>query len=159
MYRQAYGSPEVDQTVPMATLATVSDDGLSVLVQVDNRVQGHVHDFHLPKMRSVKKEKLVHTSAYYTLNEIPMAPSTTSLPNQTSETTHPQTSPSQEASDHPVQENDAWLTFKGKPGGPGNGKHVVLIAAEQEYRSEQSMPMLAKAVSYTHLTLPTICSV
>ncbi len=34
--------------------------------------------------------------------------------------------------------------------GPGKGKHIVLIAAEQEYRSEQSMPMLAKILSTHH---------
>ena len=34
--------------------------------------------------------------------------------------------------------------------GPGKGKHVVLIASEQEYRCEQSMPMLANILSQHH---------
>jgi hypothetical protein len=42
-----------------------------------------------------------------------------------------------------------WLTYPGGDG-PGKGKHVVLIAAEQEYRSEQSMPMMAKILSTSH---------
>jgi arylsulfatase A-like enzyme len=42
-----------------------------------------------------------------------------------------------------------WLDYPGSDG-PGKGKHVVLIAAEQEYRSEQSMPMLAKVLSKHH---------
>ena len=42
-----------------------------------------------------------------------------------------------------------WLTYKGVKG-LGKGKHVVLIAADQEYRSEQSMPMLAKVLSKHH---------
>ena len=71
IYRQGYGSPEVDQTTPVASKATVSKDGLRVWVEVENRVQGHVHDFHLPDMRSVEDETLLHSSAYYTLNEIP----------------------------------------------------------------------------------------
>lgn len=71
MYRQGYGSPEVDQTVPTATRAVVSKDGLSVTVDVDGLVQGHVHDFHLPEMKSKDGEQLLHSSAYYTLNEIP----------------------------------------------------------------------------------------
>jgi hypothetical protein len=50
---------------------------------------------------------------------------------------------------HPVPESDLWLTYQGGEG-PGQGKHVVLIAAEQEYRSEQSMPMLAKVLSQHH---------
>ena len=71
LYRQGYGSPEVDQTTPVASKATVSADGLRVNVEVENRVQGHVHDFHLPDMRSAEDEELLHSSAYYTLNEIP----------------------------------------------------------------------------------------
>jgi outer membrane protein assembly factor BamB len=42
-----------------------------------------------------------------------------------------------------------WLKYPGADG-PGKGKHIVLIAAEQEYRSEQSMPMLAKILSTYH---------
>ncbi|XZE18570.1 ThuA domain-containing protein [Pirellulaceae bacterium SH449] len=42
-----------------------------------------------------------------------------------------------------------WLNYTGGDG-PGRGKHIVLIAAEQEYRSEQSMPMLAKILSTHH---------
>ena len=50
---------------------------------------------------------------------------------------------------HPVSESSKWLTYKGKEG-PGKGKHIVLISAEQEYRSEQTMPMLAKILSEHH---------
>lgn len=50
---------------------------------------------------------------------------------------------------HPVPENAQWLTYPGGDG-PGKGKHVVLIAADQEYRSEQSMPMMAKILSTHH---------
>lgn len=42
-----------------------------------------------------------------------------------------------------------WLRFPGREG-PGAGKHIVLISAEQEYRSEQSMPMMAKILSQHH---------
>ena len=49
----------------------------------------------------------------------------------------------------PIPESELWLTYKGSDG-PGKGKRVVLIAAEQEYRSEQSMPMLAKVLSEHH---------
>jgi hypothetical protein len=48
-----------------------------------------------------------------------------------------------------AKKSDLWLTYPGSKG-PGKGKHVVLIAAEQEYRSEQSMPMLAKVLSSHH---------
>ena len=42
-----------------------------------------------------------------------------------------------------------WLTYKGGDG-PGKGKHIVLITADQEYRSEQSLPMMAKILSERH---------
>ncbi len=71
IYRQGYGSPEVDQTTPVVEQATVSDDGLMVKLGVAGRVQGHVHEFHLPDMRSATSESLLHVDAYYTLNEIP----------------------------------------------------------------------------------------
>src|SRR3954471_23509198 len=53
------------------------------------------------------------------------------------------------ASAHPVSESPQWLIYPGG-NGPGKGKHIVLIAADQEYRSEQSMPMLAKILSTHH---------
>jgi hypothetical protein len=48
-----------------------------------------------------------------------------------------------------ANQSDLWLTYPGLKG-PGKNRHVVLIAAEQEYRSEQSMPMLAKVLSKHH---------
>ncbi len=70
-YQAGYGSPEVDQTNPTVTAATVSSDGLSVNIKVDGLVKGHVHDFNLTPMRSGDSEELLHKKAYYTLNEIP----------------------------------------------------------------------------------------
>lgn len=46
-------------------------------------------------------------------------------------------------------DDSQWLTFAGGDG-PGKGKKIVLIAADQEYRSEQSMPMMAKILSTHH---------
>jgi hypothetical protein len=39
-----------------------------------------------------------------------------------------------------------WLTFPGKDG-PGKGKHIVLVSGDEEYRSEEVMPQLAKILS------------
>ena len=42
-----------------------------------------------------------------------------------------------------------WLEFPaGK--GPGASKHIVLMAGDEEYRSEESMPMLARILSERH---------
>ncbi|MDN5214323.1 hypothetical protein QQ020_19750 [Fulvivirgaceae bacterium BMA12] len=42
-----------------------------------------------------------------------------------------------------------WITFEGKKGA-GNGKHIVLISGDEEYRSEESLPMLAKILAERH---------
>ncbi len=54
-----------------------------------------------------------------------------------------------EAAEHPVPESPLWLTYSGESG-PGVGRHIVLIVAEQEYRSEYSMPMLARLLAKHH---------
>lgn len=53
------------------------------------------------------------------------------------------------ATEHPVPKSPLWLTYRGGDG-PGAGKHIILIAADQEYRSEHSMPMLAKLLATHH---------
>ncbi|MCZ6674254.1 MAG: ThuA domain-containing protein [Verrucomicrobia bacterium] len=42
-----------------------------------------------------------------------------------------------------------WLVFEGSDG-PGKGKHIVLISGDEEYRSEEAMPQLAKILSTHH---------
>jgi glucose/arabinose dehydrogenase len=71
IYQSSYGSPEVDGTKPTIKSATVAPDGLSVRVVVDGLQEGHVHEFHLPGVRSAQGQPLVHDAAYYTLNQIP----------------------------------------------------------------------------------------
>ena len=42
-----------------------------------------------------------------------------------------------------------WVTYPGKTG-PGRGKHIVLLAGDEEYRSEEGLPMLGKILSQRH---------
>lgn len=44
---------------------------------------------------------------------------------------------------------DPWIVFEGKEG-PGHGKHVVFVTGDEEYRSEDSMPQLAKILALHH---------
>jgi type 1 glutamine amidotransferase len=44
---------------------------------------------------------------------------------------------------------DEWVTYPGGEG-IGNGKHVVFISGDDEYRSEESMPQMAKILSQRH---------
>jgi len=42
-----------------------------------------------------------------------------------------------------------WVTYEPKPG-PGKGKHIVFLAGDEEYRSEEGLPMLGKILSQRH---------
>ncbi len=41
------------------------------------------------------------------------------------------------------------VVYEGKAG-PGKGKHIVLLSGDEEYRSEEAMPQLAKILSQRH---------
>jgi hypothetical protein len=42
-----------------------------------------------------------------------------------------------------------WVVYEGKAG-PGVGKHIVFVTGDEEYRSEESMPQLAKILAVHH---------
>ena len=48
-----------------------------------------------------------------------------------------------------AQAADDHITYEGKEG-PGKGKHIVLLSGDEEYRSEEGLPMLAKILSQRH---------
>lgn len=70
-YHQTYGSPEVDTRELRIDSATVSSDAFGVRLVVDELREGYVHELHLPGVRAVSGELLLHPQAYYTLNTLP----------------------------------------------------------------------------------------
>ena len=42
-----------------------------------------------------------------------------------------------------------WVEYEGKQG-PGKGKHIVLLSGDEEYRSEEALPMLGKILAVRH---------
>jgi hypothetical protein len=44
---------------------------------------------------------------------------------------------------------DPWLVFEGSAGA-GLGKHIVLVSGDEEYRSEEALPQLAKILAKHH---------
>src|SRR5687768_8563765 len=44
----------------------------------------------------------------------------------------------------------ASVVYEGAGDGPGKGKHVVFLSGDEEYRSEEGLPMLAKILSQRH---------
>ncbi|MBP7923020.1 MAG: ThuA domain-containing protein [Saprospiraceae bacterium] len=47
------------------------------------------------------------------------------------------------------QDKNQWMTYEGQSG-PGKGKHIVLISGDEEYRSEEALPLLAKLLAAYH---------
>lgn len=71
IYQSKYGSPEVDQSTPKITSATLSSDKKSVRLKIDGLIKGHVHHLTAKEVKSTSGKSLWHPEAWYTLNEIP----------------------------------------------------------------------------------------
>lgn len=48
-----------------------------------------------------------------------------------------------------LRAEDPWLVFDGGDG-PGQGKRIVLVSGDEEYRSEEALPQLAKILATHH---------
>lgn len=48
-----------------------------------------------------------------------------------------------------AQDKLPWVVYEGKDG-PGKGKHIVLVAGDEEYRSEEALPQLGKILAQHH---------
>ncbi len=75
IFQASYGSPEVDHTTPKITKIVVADDNKSARLYIDKLQRGHIHELHMPGVRSAGGLPLLHDVGYYTLNNIPKAPS------------------------------------------------------------------------------------
>jgi hypothetical protein len=71
IYHGAYGSPEVDHTTAKVLRAIPSDDGLTVVLHLNKVTEDHIHDFDFSKITAPDGSRLLHSKAYYTVNEIP----------------------------------------------------------------------------------------
>jgi len=45
--------------------------------------------------------------------------------------------------------NEQWVVYEGKEG-LGKGKHIVFVSGDEEYRSEEALPCLAKILAVRH---------
>lgn len=48
-----------------------------------------------------------------------------------------------------LSEEPLWVAYQGKEG-PGKGKHIVLVSGDEEYRSEEALPMLGRILAEHH---------
>ncbi|MFP6669305.1 MAG: hypothetical protein VB876_18475 [Pirellulales bacterium] len=71
IYQSKYGSPEVDHTTPKIQRVQVGKDNRSVRLYIDKLQEGHIHELHVPGVRSASGLSVLHPVGYYTLNYIP----------------------------------------------------------------------------------------
>ncbi|MEK6258128.1 MAG: hypothetical protein AABP62_05860 [Planctomycetota bacterium] len=71
IFQSSYGSPEVDQSTPTITSATVAPDNKSVRLVIDGLKAGNIHELTSAGVKSADGLPLLHKEAYYTLNRIP----------------------------------------------------------------------------------------
>ena len=45
--------------------------------------------------------------------------------------------------------SEQWIIYEGNEG-PGTGKHIVLVSGDEEYRSEEALPLLGKILAVHH---------
>lgn len=48
-----------------------------------------------------------------------------------------------------VSASQDWVVYEGRSG-PGAGKHIVFLAGDEEYRSEEALPQLARILAVRH---------
>lgn len=71
-YHPVYGSPPVANEMAVVKGVQVSEDLMRVRIKLDGLTQYHIHHLRLDGIREKSNYySLVHSSAYYTLNEIP----------------------------------------------------------------------------------------
>ena len=70
-WREAYGGPEVDEVIPKIEVTSVSEDHKKVRLKITPMTQGDVHELNMEGVRNSEGQPLLHSQAYYTLNEIP----------------------------------------------------------------------------------------
>ena len=48
-----------------------------------------------------------------------------------------------------AQDDTPWVVYEGAEG-PGQGKHIVLVSGDEEYRSEEALTQLARILAFRH---------
>ena len=70
IYRSGYGSPEVDIEAIKVTSAKLSQDQMSLEIELDKIFKGHTYNFKFPQIKSAQGELLLHNEAFYSINEV-----------------------------------------------------------------------------------------
>ncbi|HSI63874.1 MAG TPA: hypothetical protein VLE43_12165 [Candidatus Saccharimonadia bacterium] len=72
-YHAEYGGPDIDVKDPKIKVTSLSEDGLTVELEVEGLREGFIHELQVTGLRSKDAEPLTPDIAHYTLNKIPSA--------------------------------------------------------------------------------------
>ena len=70
-YHHLYGSPVIDKEPCPVRKVVVSEDGRRARLVVGNLRKGYIHELKVEGLRSAENQSLLHSVAYYTLNNFP----------------------------------------------------------------------------------------
>ncbi|MEO1652001.1 MAG: plastocyanin/azurin family copper-binding protein [Bacteroidota bacterium] len=70
-YHHLYGSPPIDLKERKINRVEVSEDGLKVRLYLDQLRPGYAYEIKAPGVKNVRGNSLLHSFAYYTLNNVP----------------------------------------------------------------------------------------
>ena len=73
-YHRRYGSPIINDTSCSLKAISISPDGRKVRLVLDKIREGYIHEINAAGVRSAGRQRLLHSSGYYTLNRIPDGP-------------------------------------------------------------------------------------
>ncbi len=79
-HQSGYGSPEIEKHTLKVVSAIVAADGMSVNLEFDKLIPGHVHELKCSGIKSSEGKSLVNDTGWYTLNNIPGKPYSYTLP-------------------------------------------------------------------------------
>jgi len=71
LYHHFYGSPVTNKQDRSIRKVSVSEDGTSVILHLDNLRKGYIYEVRASGVRSAQNVPLLHNTGYFTLNEIP----------------------------------------------------------------------------------------
>ncbi|HZF64285.1 MAG TPA: plastocyanin/azurin family copper-binding protein [Chitinophagaceae bacterium] len=70
-YHRQYGSPVINERNCPVRAVVLSDDKLKVRLVLDSLREGYIHEIKLGDIHAASKLPLLHSVAYYTLNQLP----------------------------------------------------------------------------------------
>jgi uncharacterized cupredoxin-like copper-binding protein len=130
-YHSTYGSPPINRVLCPVRKVNVAADRLSVRLGVECLRDGYIHEIRAAGVRAADQTRLLHDTAYYTLNQRPDGPRIISPSANEAELCAPPIPPSAlvATAKHPSERPAGWTRT--------NGDRTLLLGAVSGMRFDQ----------------------